>query len=190
MPVVTERAARYSGIFDSSSDTVQIRFALTEPHGPVAWRYVEAARALLRAACDQGAGPLEVRLALQSLQRALAARDSAAPPTLTIVDDASTVHLPSGQCIDLHRYRALRLLVLALAHERLERPGQALGPDALIEHGWPGERVLPTSGRLRVRVGVSKLRQLGLRDFLVSRIDGYLIRADVSVVLEDRSRTR
>jgi hypothetical protein len=47
--------------------------------------------------------------------------------------------------------------------------------DALLQAGWPGERVVPSAGANRVYVALTTLRKLGLRHFLLSRDDGYLL---------------
>jgi hypothetical protein len=120
----------------------------------------------------------------QPLARAPAARS---PPLggLVVGRDARWLVLPSGERLELHRQRAVRLILMAMVDERLARPGRALPGEALLASGWPGERVTPSSGSVRVRVAVSKLRSLGLRDLVVSRDDGYLLRADAEVVKVD-----
>lgn len=103
---------------------------------------------------------------------------------LVVGTDARWLRLPSRQRIELPRQRAMRLILLALVRERLTSPGQALSWERLLAHGWPGERVTHDAGHVRVRVALSKLRALGLRDLISSRDDGYLLRDDAPVVLE------
>jgi hypothetical protein len=59
----------------------------------------------------------------------------------------------------------------------------ALPRDALLEAGWPGERVLAEAGATRVRVAIATLRSLGLGDVLQTRDDGYLLDPDVGITL-------
>ena len=59
--------------------------------------------------------------------------------------------------------------------------------DAVQEAGWPGERIMPTAGAHRVRVAVSTLRKLGLRDALRTVPEGYLLDPSLRVVRTDRS---
>ena len=107
---------------------------------------------------------------------------------LVVGADARWLRLPSHEPIELPRQRAMRLILLALVRERLIRPGHALSWERLVAHGWPDERVMHTAGHVRVRVALSKLRALGLRELISSRDDGYLLRVDVPVVLEGAAR--
>ena len=45
----------------------------------------------------------------------------------------------------------LRRLLLILVERRLDRPGQAVETSELIDRCWPGERMRPQAGRMRVR---------------------------------------
>jgi hypothetical protein len=58
---------------------------------------------------------------------------------------------------------------------RLSDPGAATNAVALLELGWPGERVRHESGMLRVYTAIRRLRALGLADALETRDDGYLL---------------
>lgn len=87
--------------------------------------------------------------------------------------------------MELPRQAALRRVLLALVRERLAHPGRALSSDRLLADGWPGERVIPEAAGNRVRVTMSRLRSLGLREIISSRDDGYLLRTDARVVLVD-----
>ena len=98
--------------------------------------------------------------------------------TLVISADGRWFQLPTGRKVTLMRRRSLRLVLRRLLEERLSRPGSALSVDDLLEAGWPGERVVPHAGAARVYVAISTLRKMGLREFLVSRDDGYLLDPD------------
>jgi hypothetical protein len=97
---------------------------------------------------------------------------------LVISADGRWFQLPTGRKVTLMRRRSLRLVLRRLLEERLARPGSALSVDELLSAGWPGERVVPHAGAARVYVAISTLRKMGLRAFLVSRDDGYLIDPD------------
>ena len=68
------------------------------------------------------------------------------------------------------RSGSMRAALVALHRDR---PGEALDPRALLEAGWPGERVLPDSGAHRVHVAVSALRKMGLHEALERFDAGY-----------------
>lgn len=93
------------------------------------------------------------------------------------------MRLPSGEVVTIAHQSALRLILVALAREQIARPGQALSREQMLAAGWPGERMTRRSGGIRVRVTVSKLRSMGLRELIVSREDGYLLRPDAVVML-------
>jgi predicted ATPase len=126
----------------------------------------------------------DVRFAVRMLERALAAKDTG---DALVVGPEARWFLAGAKRVDLQRRGAMRLLLLALVRQRLERPGVALRQGALLSAGWPGERVLAEAGSKRVRVAVSTLRRLGLEGVVVTRDDGYLIDAKVSVRLEEES---
>jgi hypothetical protein len=70
-------------------------------------------------------------------------------------------------------------LLLALVERRLDVPGEPVSMSELIEHGWPGERILPYAAENRVRVSLSELRRMGLRSVLLKRGEGWLLDPDV-----------
>jgi hypothetical protein len=84
--------------------------------------------------------------------------------------------------VDLSRRRPLWLVLSALADARLERSGESVGRETLLEAGWQGERMHPEAALNRLYVAIATLRKLGLRDALLNRDDGYLIdpRCDLS----------
>ena len=131
------------------------------------------------------------RFQLAELQRtAAAARPPEAPPTLqtalmagqwVVGPEARWVRPPRGEAIDLARHGSLRRVLDALVTLRLEEQGVAWSASALLEAGWPGERVRHESGMLRVYSVIRRLRALGLGSALVTRDDGYLIDPEVAV---------
>jgi len=63
-------------------------------------------------------------------------------------------------------------VLLALAQQRLNAPGTPLSWDRLLQLAWP-KRVASGSDGIRVRISISRLRALGLRDVLWSSSSGY-----------------
>ena len=124
-----------------------------------------------------------------ALRVALACVPGAGPRTtgdpLRIRSGARAFRLPgAAEDVDLRRRAPLQRIVLALAHRRLEAPGEALGLAELLAAGWPGERVRDGPGANRVHVALTTLRNLGLRPWLVSSADGYALTSAIPVVLE------
>lgn len=100
---------------------------------------------------------------------------------LTVGPEARWIVPPEGERLDLVRYGPVRRLLDRLVEHRLASPGEALTADALIEAGWPGERMKHTAGLLRVYSAVRRLRRLSLDQVLVTRDDGYLLDPGVDV---------
>jgi predicted ATPase/Tfp pilus assembly protein PilF len=159
------------------------RGVLSRDEGRAAEAYTLLSAAVDRLGADGAAAPF---LALR------AALDAAAPAAPPPPDDALLVgpaalwfRPPRGDRASLDRRRPLALLLQRLAAERRDRPGAPLGWDALLAAAWPGERVLPEAGAHRVRVALSTLRKLGLRDVLRTTDDGYLLDPAVPAVVLD-----
>jgi len=94
---------------------------------------------------------------------------------ISVGESGRWFELPGAARVSLQRRRALRLILKALLEKRLAAPDAALDQQALLEAGWPGERVKHEAGTLRVYNALSTLRKLGLRSVLLSRDDGYLL---------------
>jgi predicted ATPase len=107
---------------------------------------------------------------------------------LVIGPAARWFQLAEGKRADLKTRSALRLLLQALAEHWRARRAAALGVSELLEAGWPGEVVQVEAGASRVYAALSMLRNLGLRQVLVRRDDGYLL--DPAVVVEMRTEDR
>jgi predicted ATPase len=105
---------------------------------------------------------------------------AATPPDLQVELDGRWF-VRGADTVQLGRRRAARFVLAALVEARLQRPGAGVSADEVLAEGWPGERVLHDAGQLRVRNVVRELRALGLRDFLLTRDDGYLIDPAVAV---------
>jgi tetratricopeptide (TPR) repeat protein len=105
---------------------------------------------------------------------------------LTVRGDGRSVEGPDGLAIDLQRRLPLARVAAALATARVERPGEYLPMDRLIEAGWPGERMLFEAGKNRVQVALSELRALGLRPWIEGETGGYRLSPAVTVLLVPR----
>lgn len=79
--------------------------------------------------------------------------------------------------------RYLARIVLALAEHRVHEPGGCLSTGALVEAGWPGERMTARAGMNRVYVAVSQLRKLVFGRDLESHDGGYRLSPAVRVTL-------
>jgi hypothetical protein len=93
--------------------------------------------------------------------------------------DSRSVRTPAGVLVDLTRHGSLRRVLEALVLRRLAEPDVATPASALLEAGWPGERMRHASGLLRLYTAIRRLRTMGLEGALVTRDDGYLISAEV-----------
>ncbi|MDO9021594.1 MAG: hypothetical protein Q8S73_23785 [Deltaproteobacteria bacterium] len=101
---------------------------------------------------------------------------------LRVSDDGAWFELDDTARCRLASRASLRRLLGALVDQHRERPAAPLELHALLELGWPGERVSPESGAHRVHVAVSELRRMGLRASL-ERFDlGY--RLDPALVVQ------
>lgn len=101
-----------------------------------------------------------------------AARRGAA---LAVGPDASWLQVPGEEPQDLRRRKALRSILLRLVEQQRGNPGAGVSLDQLLAAGWPGERMVPSAGANRVYVALTTLRKLGLRKYLLSQDDGYLL---------------
>lgn len=98
---------------------------------------------------------------------------SVGKPTLVASADALSFRVPGGPWVDLSRKRVLRTLFAALLHRRIDSPGSPFTAEELAAHAWPNAP-FDEAALNRLYVSISKLRDLGLRDILLSD-DGYLL---------------
>jgi hypothetical protein len=77
----------------------------------------------------------------------------------------------------------MRQLLWALVERRLAAPGEAMSLDAMLAAAWPGERILHKAGTARIYTAIRALRDMGLRDALVTAGDGYMIAPRVHVTV-------
>jgi hypothetical protein len=105
------------------------------------------------------------------------------PPdgALAIARDASSFITPSGGRVDLARRAPLRLILGHLAERRHFEPGSVVSTEALFAVGWLGEKAGLAAIKNRVRVAISTLRDLGLRNAIETSPMGYRIAPSVLV---------
>lgn len=180
-------------------DAAQARQCARDSDTDTAATHVAAAQARI-AHATEGAGEEpswadrsdDIRTAVRMLQHDLAR--SVAPSTatgqtieapraaLTVGEEGRWFELPDGERQDLRRRRAIRLILARLVANHRDDPGAGLPLDALQEAGWPGERMVASAGANRVYVALTTLRKLGLRQYLLSQDDGYLLDPAMPVV--------
>lgn len=137
---------------------------------------------------------VHVRLALRCLRNAMDRgpdRGEQRPmeDALIVGGGALWFRPPGGDRVSLKQRRPLRLVLQRLVEERSAHPGRPLDWEDLLAAGWPRERVIPSAGAHRVRVAVSTLRKLGLKDVLVTVPEGYLLDPAVTAhALEEEDR--
>jgi len=125
-----------------------------------------------------------IRLAIRALDQTSHAHAQETIPAdaLAIGPAGRWFRMPRGEVVSLERRRPLALLLDSLAQARTEGSNEPLGWDALQQAGWPGERIMASAGAHRVRVAISTLRKLGLRDALETTPEGYRLTTGVQVV--------
>lgn len=96
-------------------------------------------------------------------------------PTLRIDAEGTWLHPPGHDRIDISRRKAPRRMIRRLALHRHQFPGAPLSIELLAEVGWPDETLSYERTKNRVYDAVSTLRDLGLRDILLTRDPGYLL---------------
>ncbi len=126
--------------------------------------------------------------ALRWMGRALDAESRVAfpPGAWVVAEDGSWFRRPNGWRIAVGDRQHARAALRALLRARQDAPGRSLSTDDVLREAWPGERVRKRAGAMRVYVTISTLRELGLRDLLVSAERGYLLES----VADNRRRSR
>jgi tetratricopeptide (TPR) repeat protein len=109
------------------------------------------------------------RFASRLLSRALAQE------AIVVHPDGSFARISGGALIDLRKRAPLRRLLVTLADAHQREPGVPVTSDALLESGWPDERMLHDAAQNRLQVALTSLRKVGLRDVLMRDADGYFL---------------
>ena len=126
------------------------------------------------------------RIVLRQLDRELAeATDE--PTALQVSKDGSGFRLGSGPWVELPDGPVIRRVLSVLVEQRLRTPGLPLSTPEVLRRSWPGERIRPESGALRVRHTVSRLRRIGLAGVLRTSRAGYFLDPAVSLDLAEPS---
>jgi predicted ATPase len=118
------------------------------------------------------------RLAVRAFDRCLAVPGRAIEPprdAFVVGPKGRWFRTRGGEAVSLERRRPLAALLDRLVAARQADPGGAVSWSDLLEAAWPGERILAEAGVHRVRVALSTLRKLGLRDLLITTADGYAL---------------
>jgi hypothetical protein len=118
---------------------------------------------------EPGEGPIEVQVVAR-ISRALNARGR-----VRIASDARWFEPAAQPRVSLVRRPPLRRVLARLVRQHREAPGQGLSWEALLEAGWPGERVSPGAGARRVYVAIATLRKMGLGAGIARVDEGYTL---------------
>lgn len=144
---------------------------------------------LSRDAGDHGAARAHLE---EALAVALAAgRSAAAERVRAMLEEAPRLRVAEGawwfECergrVELRTRVALRRVLASLVERRVHEPGVALTTHALVEAGWPGERIAHEAAADRVYAAVGTLRKLGLDGVLVRLDGGYALSPEVPIAV-------
>lgn len=127
----------------------------------------------------------DAALLIRKLRSARPAATIAKPIGLVVGADGRFFRVGSDE-VNLGRRGALRKVLLALARKRVDSPGEGVPNAAVLEAGWPGEKMQHEAGLARVYTTIQRLRALGLQDVLVTHDDGYLFDPAVAARIEKR----
>jgi hypothetical protein len=128
----------------------------------------------------------DVLLLLRAWSKDAPSPSAPCDPNALVVGTAGRWFQPPGAArINLGRRGPLRRVLFSLVERRLSSPGLGLNVRALIEVGWPGERILHDAALQRAYTTVQRLRALGLQQVLVTSDDGYLLSPTLAVRVED-----
>lgn len=146
--------------------------------------HLAVAREILAAAARGAAfvePPAPSRASSSEIRRALAFAGEAGSHELRVERDARVITLADGRSVDLGRRRTLWSVFDALLEARLARPGVPVPPAALVEAGWPGERMREEAATKRLHTAIWSLRRAGLEGILVTSDEGYHLDPRVAV---------
>ncbi len=146
--------------------------SFTNPHLIHAWSVLTG---------ESSTAPPEAIASSSEVRRAIAFAGKRA-----LIITANSFILPDGRSVDLSKRKNIRGVLNALAKARSEGspPPDWLTADALIEAGWPNEKMRPDAATKRLHTAIWTLRKLGLEGILQSAENGY--RLDPAIALELR----
>ena len=96
--------------------------------------------------------------------------------------DGTRFRPPGGSFVSLLNRRPLAGILAGLLLQRFT-DARSLPRAALVEAGWPGERMRPASARNRLNVALSTLRKLGLAVLLDSTPDGHRLDPGAAILI-------
>ena len=176
------------------------RIEMNAGHHPRAEELIQRARLRAPAAIDEALVTLVAADALASdpaspthsaltrwllripSQASTSGAETEARKPLTIGTDSMWFRVGSEERVDLSKRKPLRLLLERLAEESARVEPKRLPWEDLLESGWPGEKMRPDAAAHRVRVAISTMRKMGLRDVLRTEEDGYRIDPSFRIV--------
>lgn len=209
--IIAASARMLDGEYESAVATLDAAEDSLDPAAQKSLRVIPAFRVIFAALAGRGAGDRADgaqlgELSLDELARAIGAGDQAAVEVfvrdqgaigslavprigarlaqrwlerdrlIAVASDASTLWL-GGESVDLGRRGAARRILRRLATQ----PGQTVASHALIEAGWPDERMRADAARMRLHTAIRTLRKLGLQEVLVTVEGGYRLAEIVSI---------
>ncbi len=121
--------------------------------------------------------------ALASLRRREPPRAAEPGPSLSVGADARWFAI-EGVRVELGRRAAIRRIFRALVEQRETAPGIALSLNAIIEAGWPDERMAFEAAQKRAYTAIWTLRTQALGEHLLTQDDGYLLAVGLRVEWE------
>lgn len=115
-------------------------------------------------------------------------RDSG-PASSTWCFDAQrgSVETPDGHTIELGGKKTLRRLALYLAERHSPDVFDSVSHDALIEAGWPEEKLDVAAARNRLNFALVQLRRLGFRPLLLREPGGYRFDPEQTITWSTRA---
>lgn len=85
------------------------------------------------------------------------------------------IEFSNGERVSIEQRPVLRRLLECLAREMKTQPRVPIQPNDLIAATWPNDRAHDASLRVRLRVAIATLRQLGLDEALHTKHGGYYL---------------
>jgi hypothetical protein len=133
----------------------------------------------------------EIHLAARLLERALdrghgwepAPEREASGTRLEVDEPATYFRIADGARVDIARRPIMRRMLRRLLEQRRAAPGSSLSLATLAEAAWPERSLSDDVAKNRVHVMIARMRELGLREVLLSEPDGYRLREDVEVLV-------
>lgn len=111
------------------------------------------------------------------------------PIALEIAADGSSCSLSSGPCLDLTKHPRIARVLLTLAQARLDAPGADVASMDLFVGAWQDVGIRRESAVHRVQASISKLRNLGLYELILTGRDGYRLSEELDVAIAAPTRT-